>query len=94
MTPGCGRQATNPAMPIHSQDPLSRYQRRFSKSPEVSTVYKVDFASIPWTEGRLGVRFKTYREGNKQLRLVEFTTGDGDLTGAKSVILVTCLLAA
>jgi quercetin dioxygenase-like cupin family protein len=41
-------------------------------------MYKVDFASIPWTEGREGVRFKIHRQGNRQLRLVEFATGNGD----------------
>jgi quercetin dioxygenase-like cupin family protein len=41
-------------------------------------MHKVEFASIPWTQGRPGVRFKTYRQGNKQLRLVEFATSEGD----------------
>ena len=41
-------------------------------------MYRVDFASIPWTEGRPGVRFKTYCQGNKRLRLVEFATSEGD----------------
>jgi quercetin dioxygenase-like cupin family protein len=40
--------------------------------------FKVDFASIEWCEGRPGVRFKTYREGSRQVRLVEFSTGEGD----------------
>lgn len=40
-------------------------------------MYKVDFASLPWDEGRPGVRFKTYREGTRQLRLVEFSGSEG-----------------
>lgn len=40
-------------------------------------MYRVDFASIPWTEARPGVRFKTCRAGDRQLRLVEFSTSEG-----------------
>jgi len=40
--------------------------------------FKVDFASIDWCEGRPGVRYKSYREGSQQVRLVEFSTSDGD----------------
>ena len=32
---------------------------------------------MDWQEGRPGVRYKEYREGSRQLRLVEFATGDG-----------------
>jgi quercetin dioxygenase-like cupin family protein len=41
------------------------------------SIFKVSFASMDWQEGRAGVRFKDYREGSRQLRLVEFDTGDG-----------------
>lgn len=40
--------------------------------------FKVNFASIEWCEGRPGVRFKIYREGSRQMRLVEFSTEEGD----------------
>ena len=42
------------------------------------SVFKVDFAAMPWLEGREGVRYKVYTEGTRQLRLVEFATGEGD----------------
>ena len=35
--------------------------------------YKVDFKSTPWETPVVGVRFKIYKQGDKQLRLVEFT---------------------
>jgi len=35
--------------------------------------YKVDFKSTPWETPAVGVRFKVYKQGGKQLRLVEFT---------------------
>ena len=41
-------------------------------------MYRVDFASLPWTHVRPGVRCKTHREGTRLLRLVEFSTSDGD----------------
>jgi ethanolamine utilization protein EutQ (cupin superfamily) len=34
---------------------------------------KVNFTSISWQTPSVGVRFKTYKENGKQLRLVEFT---------------------
>jgi hypothetical protein len=39
--------------------------------------FKVDFNALDWQEGRPGVRFKAYSDGSRQLRLVEFATGDG-----------------
>jgi quercetin dioxygenase-like cupin family protein len=41
------------------------------------SVYRVDFASLDWQEGRPGVRWKVYAEGGRQIRLVEFKTSDG-----------------
>jgi quercetin dioxygenase-like cupin family protein len=35
--------------------------------------YRVDFDSVPWQSRMAGVRFKTVVQGNKQLRLVEYT---------------------
>lgn len=35
--------------------------------------YRVDFESIPWEKPATGVRFKAYEQGNKRLRLVEFS---------------------
>jgi quercetin dioxygenase-like cupin family protein len=40
--------------------------------------FKVDFDLLEWERGRPGVRFKAYRLGSRQLRLVEFETTDGD----------------
>ena len=37
--------------------------------------FKVDFDEIPWTSPRPGARFKVYKEGTYQLRLVEFSDG-------------------
>lgn len=34
---------------------------------------KVDFDSLPWQTSMKGVRYKAYQEGNRKLRLVEFT---------------------
>lgn len=39
---------------------------------------KVDFSASAWTNGRPGVRFKTFSDGEKQIRLVEFSTSEGD----------------
>ncbi len=39
--------------------------------------FKIDFTTLPWQQGRSGVRFKVYCEGKRQLRLVEFSTSDG-----------------
>ncbi len=35
--------------------------------------YKVDWDAIEWQTPLAGVRFKAFRQGNKQLRLVEYT---------------------
>jgi hypothetical protein len=40
--------------------------------------FKVDFDSIQWQDRRPGVRDKVYSEGTRRLRLVEFSTSDGD----------------
>lgn len=40
--------------------------------------FRVDFQSIPWEEARPGVRHKVYREGLRQIRLVEFASSHGD----------------
>ncbi|HUW19473.1 MAG TPA: cupin domain-containing protein [Sedimentisphaerales bacterium] len=37
------------------------------------TRYKVDFKSIMWEQPMAGVRSKTYEQGGRKLRLVEFT---------------------
>ena len=34
--------------------------------------YKVEFAPIPWQTPMRGLRYKAYRRGEKQLRLVEY----------------------
>ena len=39
--------------------------------------FKVDFPSIPWDDGRPGVRQKVYRSGVRQIRVVEFQTAEG-----------------
>jgi quercetin dioxygenase-like cupin family protein len=36
---------------------------------------KVDFDAIGWTTPMPNVRFKVHRQGNRQLRLVEFSEG-------------------
>ena len=35
--------------------------------------YKVPFETMPWVAPAPGVRFKLYQQGNRQIRLVEFT---------------------
>ena len=35
--------------------------------------YKVDFAAIPWETPLPGMRCRDYRQGDRQLRLVEYT---------------------
>ena len=35
--------------------------------------YKIDFKSMSWETPADGVRFKSYEQGGKKLRLVEFT---------------------
>ena len=39
---------------------------------------RVDFDALEWEEPRPGVRHKVYREGGRQIRIVEFATSDGD----------------
>jgi ethanolamine utilization protein EutQ (cupin superfamily) len=39
--------------------------------------FKVDFESMPWDEGRDGVRLKDYCEDGRRLRLVDFQTSEG-----------------
>ncbi|MES2606315.1 MAG: hypothetical protein V4603_15380 [Pseudomonadota bacterium] len=41
------------------------------------SAFKINFEAMPWQEGREGVRFKLYCEGDRQLRLVDFGTADG-----------------
>lgn len=41
-------------------------------------MFKVNFDAMDWQDVRPGVRCKVYREGARQLRLVEFNTADGD----------------
>ena len=36
--------------------------------------YRVDFKPLPWSSPAPGVRSKTHCQGNRQLRLVEFTS--------------------
>jgi len=38
------------------------------------TDYKVTFDAMEWQAGPPGVRFKIHREGDKQIRLLEFST--------------------
>jgi quercetin dioxygenase-like cupin family protein len=40
--------------------------------------FKVDFESMQWREVRPGVRHKVFQEGARQIRLVEFASGDAD----------------
>jgi len=42
------------------------------------SIFKIDFDSLEWQDARPGVRYKRYREGVRILRLVEFSTSDGD----------------
>lgn len=37
--------------------------------------YRIDFDSLPWTSPMEGVRFKVFKQGNRQIRLVEFRKG-------------------
>jgi quercetin dioxygenase-like cupin family protein len=41
------------------------------------SIFRVDFESMEWQEGRSGVRHKVYCEGSRRLRLVEFSTSEG-----------------
>src|SRR5215831_3026315 len=38
--------------------------------------FKVNFGSMEWQSGRQGARYKLFKEGSRQLRLVEFTSGE------------------
>jgi hypothetical protein len=40
------------------------------------SVLKVDFGGMQWQGRREGVRDKTYSEGGRRIRLVEFDTSD------------------
>lgn len=35
--------------------------------------YRVHFESMPWEQPSVGVRFKAYKQGDRRLRLAEFT---------------------
>ncbi len=39
--------------------------------------FKIAFQSIPWEESRPGVRQKVHCDGGRQIRLVEFLSGEG-----------------
>ena len=41
------------------------------------SAYKVSFDNIDWQQIRPDVRQKIYREGSRQIRLIEFETSDG-----------------
>ncbi len=36
--------------------------------------YRIQFDKLEWQDGIRGARFKVFRSGNKQLRLLEFTS--------------------
>lgn len=38
----------------------------------MSDNYRIEFNEIPWQTSEAGVRFKVYKEGTRQLRLLEF----------------------
>jgi quercetin dioxygenase-like cupin family protein len=38
--------------------------------------FKVDFSSMDWQSLRQGARYKLFQNGGRQLRLVEFMTGE------------------
>jgi quercetin dioxygenase-like cupin family protein len=42
------------------------------------TRYRIDFDALPWQEMRPGVHQKTYCEGGRQIRLVEFSEAVGE----------------
>jgi hypothetical protein len=44
----------------------------------VPSLFKIDFDSMEWQDGRPGVRHKVYCEGSRRIRLVEFATSEGD----------------
>lgn len=37
--------------------------------------YKVDFDSLPWQSSLKGARYKAFQQGNRKLRLLEFSRG-------------------
>jgi quercetin dioxygenase-like cupin family protein len=39
-------------------------------------IFKVDFDSMEWQSSRHGARFKLFQQGSRQLRLIEFTSGE------------------
>jgi quercetin dioxygenase-like cupin family protein len=40
-------------------------------------MFRVAFDAMPWQERREGVRDKTYADGGRRIRLVEFDTSEG-----------------
>jgi hypothetical protein len=42
------------------------------------TEFKVDFEAMDWQFMRHGARYKLFQQGSRQLRLVEFMSGDVD----------------
>ncbi len=42
------------------------------------SAFKVAFDALEWQPARPGVRYKTFADGGRQIRLVEFSTGEGD----------------
>lgn len=41
------------------------------------SAFRIDFGAMQWQEGREGVRDKTYSDGARRVRLVEFATSEG-----------------
>ena len=41
------------------------------------TDYRIPFPDMAWDDGRPGVRQKVHCEGNHQIRIVEFLSGEG-----------------
>ena len=37
--------------------------------------YKINFDGMEWTDAGNGMRYKVYKNGNQQLRLIEFSEG-------------------
>ncbi len=50
--------------------------------------YKIDFQSLEWEAQADGVKFKAYKQGQRRLRLVEFTKEFVNLIGAQKATLV------
>ena len=42
------------------------------------SAFKIDFNSMEWESRRQGARFKQFQNGERQIRLVEFTSGEVD----------------